>query len=170
MASTEYLRLSRSEYEALERLRRSTKDARSFVRILGLLKLADGEHPEAIAELLEVHPSTVYRWLQRYVEQRQAESVLEQPRSGRPSKSARLDDNRLSVLLDRSPLEYGYRSTVWTVALLRTQLCRDQGLDLSDETLRRYLHRYEYRWKRPKHTYRTTDPHKGQKKGASSQH
>lgn len=169
MRPTGLIELNDTERERLNDALKQVKDIRSYRRIVAMLKLDAGESPELVAEALEVHLATVYRWIDRYCRQHSANDLLEQPRSGRPSLLGNLSDKHLDQLLRHSPQYFGHRATSWTVALLTTELQRQFGIAASDETLRRRLHRQQYRWKRPRYRYRDPDPHKGQKKGASLQ-
>jgi len=170
MGQTQRLNLSQHERAELLQLQRDVKDVRTYRRISALLKVDQGDPPELIAEELDVNRASVYRWIERYCRHRRADALLEQNRSGRPSPLDALDVEHFEALLSTSPEQYGYGSTVWTVALLRGHLHRDFGIAVCDETLRRYLHQQEYRWKRPRYIFHETDPHKGQKKGGSFQH
>lgn len=170
MRDTRLIKLSDTERFELATLERQTRDARNNRRIRAVLKLDAGDPPEHVAEALDVNLVTVYRWAKRYVRDRHAKDLLECSRSGRPSSLSALDAREIEQLLADSPERHGYRSTIWTVTLLGGHIKRHFGIVVSDETLRRYLHQRDYRWKRPRYVYHTPDPHKGQKKGASSQH
>jgi len=65
------------------------------------------------------------------------------------------------------PLPLGYNSTGWTVALLADQLRQKYGSPIKVRTLRRRMYELGLRWKRPRYTYATKDPHRAQKKGGS---
>ncbi len=164
------LELTDEERAELETQQARTRDARTHRRLAAILKIAAGDPPDLVADALDVHIATVYRWIERYAHQYDSDDLLERPRSGRPRKLQALDDHTLEQLLTASPEQYGYRATAWTVALLRSHIHQHFNLIVSDETLRRRLHQQEYRWKRPRYVYRDADPHKGQKKGASFQH
>jgi transposase len=168
MANTRLVRLRSGQRAALERLLGRTKDARNHRRILAILKIAANEPPELVADALGVARASVYRWIERYNTHMRGKDLLEQPRSGRPAKLRSLSEDELECLLSRSPEDFGYRATTWTVALLCSHIQRRYGIHVSDEAMRRRLHRQNYRWKRPRYVYHKTDPHKGQKKGASS--
>ena len=170
MGQTQRLTLSESERAELQALQRQARDVRMYRRLSALLKVDQGDPPELVAEALDVNRASVYRWIERYCRHRHAGDLQENSRSGRPSLLRSVDEKQFDTLLSASPQQYGYRSTIWTVALLRGHLQRDFGISVSDETLRRHLHRQNYRWKRPRYIYHETDPHKGQKKGGSSQH
>jgi transposase len=169
MSTSQLINLSDSERSQLEALLKQTPHARDHRRISAILKIADGDTPELVADALAVHRVTIYRWIDRYLSQRRAVDLVEKPRSGRPSKLRSLSEATLECLLSRSPEDFGYRATTWTVALLCSHIEQQYGIHVSDEAMRQRLHRQNYRWKRPRYVYHETDPHKGQKKGASFQ-
>lgn len=170
MRATRLIELSDAERFELVAVGKQTPHAREHRRIEALLKLDDGEPPELVADALGVSRATVYRWITRYTNERRVDDLLDGSRSGRPSALRGIDPEQIEQLLADSPEHYGYRSTIWTAALLGGHLQREFGISVSPETLRRHLRRQHYQWKRPRYAYKTPDPHVGQKKGASFQH
>jgi transposase len=59
-------------------------------------------------------------------------------------------------------------ATTWTVPLLTAHLGQAHGCVVSERTLRRRLHEYGWRWKRPRYVYHERAPHVAQKKGRLS--
>ena len=162
--------LTARERRKLEETSRRTKDARLYRRTMAILRIDAGDHPEAVADALGVSQMSVYRWITRFNDERSVEALADRPRSGRPPLMAAISDEQFAALLQQSPLSLGYMAFTWTVPLLRGHIERTFGITLSDETVRRRLHRQEYRWKRPRYVYIETDPSKGQKKGESYAH
>lgn len=74
----------------------------------------------------------------------------------------------LDQVLARDPRQDGYQATSGTLPLLATHWRRHYQCPLSEDTLRRRLHEYEYRWKRPRYVFHQRDPHVTQKKGPST--
>jgi len=68
--------------------------------------------------------------------------------------------------LKRNPLQLGYHTTVWIVALLAQQLRLRYGFSIAPRTLRRRMKHIGLRYKRPRYVYQEKDPHRAQKKGA----
>jgi len=58
----------------------------------------------------------------------------------------------LRRVIELDPHEVGVASPLWTTGLLATYLAEHTGLETSDETVRRHLHRFDYVCKRPKWT------------------
>jgi transposase len=86
-------------------------------------------------------------------------------RSGRPREADDLDQEFLAEILSQDPRPLGFRATTWTVPLLTAHLREDCGCPLSERTVRRRLHEFDYGWKRPRYVYHERDPHVAQKKG-----
>src|SRR5207248_410655 len=85
---------------------------------------------------------------------------------GRHSLLDEDDEHLLAALLGISPQDLDFPNSSWTVPLLREvfEICTDQRL--SDDTLRRTLHRLNYVWKRPRYILEP-DPER-EKKTANS--
>ena len=64
----------------------------------------------------------------------------------------------LGALLKASPHAYGWCRTRWSCATLAAQLYTKHGLEVSAETVRRWLHELGWVWKRAKLVAKDTDP------------
>jgi transposase len=142
-------------------------DVRLYRRLQALVEIADGDSITAVARRLRVERSTVHRWIQRYRAERQPQRLRDAARSGRPRSAPQLTDARLKQLLTRDPCTCGYDANAWTAPLLAAHL-RDQGIALSERTLRRRIRAARFRWKRPRYVYSERADHVGAKKGGSS--
>jgi transposase len=76
------------------------------------------------------------------------------------SRSALLE----GLLKEGDPQRRGYRSSGWTVPMLKSELAKD-GYVVSERTVRRTLKRLGFRWKRPKYVLGRPDPDYESKKG-----
>jgi transposase len=163
------LKLSVKDRGELESLVAAPQDAKQLKRAQGLLAVADGERPTAIARRLGVTRATVYEWVKRWRERTEppAERLRDQPRAGRPPVVREALHARLPALLDTKPTAEGYRQAEWTTGLLQRHLARQQ-IVASDGSLRQALHRLGYRWKRPRYVLRRRSPTWRQSKGGSS--
>jgi len=159
-------RLRKGDREYLRRLMQQTTNARIYRRVRAVLLIAEGSSVSEAAGVAGICRQSASRWLGIYRRDRRRCDFTEAKRSGRPPLEFPL--SRLRAVLAQSPLELGYLSTGWTVSLLEEYLREHDGLSISDETLRRRLHALGYRWKRPRYIFTEPDPHRAQKKGASS--
>lgn len=151
----------------LRRRRDSAVEARVFQRVQAVLLVADGQTVESVSAITGLSRPSVYRWLKQYLANPTGCDFQDPPRSGRPQKALSMSDRQLLELMQRSPREFGYLSTGWTVALLTEHLRTACGSDLSGPSVRRRLKQAGLRWKRPRYVFSEPDPHQAQKKGGS---
>src|SRR5262245_59140768 len=136
------------------RLRRQLKeadDARTYRRTLAVLELDRGRSAADIAAMLGVTRQSVHNWAAAYARDHDPAALEDRQRSGRPPDLFEQTECVLRSLMPRSPHDFGYPDTDWTVPLLQGELERGSGLLPSDETVRRALHRLGYVWKRPRY-------------------
>ena len=122
-----------------------------------ILLCAAGYTPTQIAAVLFCSRSSVYRAVRDYRKGSLASLTNpEQPRHlGSLSPSLR---RSLLALLKRAPSFYGWCRTRWSCATLAAQLQAQRGVQVSADTLRRWLHQLGWVWKRAKLVARDDDP------------
>jgi transposase len=155
--------------EQVRRALRQTRDARLARRLMAVLQVLGGASPQQVARLMGVSRRSVYGWLRRLSQQDNAEALADRERSGRPPLLSTRELKHLQRLLSHSPQEFGFFCTEWTVAVLRTQLHREGGPQVSEDTLRAALHQLGYVWKRPRYSLEP-DPEREKKARASLAH
>src|SRR5712692_4186271 len=117
--------LSDKEYQQLLEVAPSAHDPRALHRVQALLWLSAGEDATEVAQRLFVTPRTVYRWVHRFQQRphlAMSARLGDRPRSGRPRLAGGVIETLLAQILEEDPRKRGYRSTVWTAALLRQYL------------------------------------------------
>jgi transposase len=118
-----------------------------------------------IAAIHDCGCDVVRTWLHRYEHQGVA-GLEDAPRSGRPPKDP-LAGRVVDTQAAQSPECSGHVQACWTVRLLTTFLATRFGLVLSCSSVRRYLHRMDWRWARPRLApARKTDPQAPAKEAA----
>ena len=128
---------ARTELEALTK--RGSCSARRFKRAQILLDAADGETDDAIAARVRVHPNTVQRIRQRFVEESLEAALSERPRPGKARKLAGPEEAFVKALACTDAPEG--RQT-WTMQLLADRLVELKLVEsISDDTVRRTLKR-----------------------------
>ena len=155
--------------EHVRRAIRQTRDARLARRLMAVLQVLDGAAPQQVARLMGVSPRSVYGWVKRLSQEGHAQALADRPRSGRPPLLSARELKHLRWLLSHSPQQFGFLCTEWTVAVLRAQLQREGGPQVSEDTLRAALHQLGYVWKRPRYTL-APDPEREKKACASLAH
>ena len=140
------------------------KRVRNWRRMRAIELLAEGRRPEAVAAVLGCARSSVYAWAKAWRE-RGLSGLREEPRSGRKRSLEERAELLLEGLLEEGdPQRRGYRSTGWTVPMLKSELAK-AGYVVSERTVRRTLKRVGFRWKRPKYVLGRPDPDHESKKG-----
>lgn len=145
------LTLTTWQRRRLERQLRETLDARVYRRTLAILEVAQGEAVASVARRLRVTSRVVHLWVEAYGQGHDPEVLRDSDRSGRPSLLTDQDRVLLLELLHHSPQDFDDAATEWTVGLLQEYLRGCTGKHLSEDTLRRELHRLDYAWKRPRY-------------------
>lgn len=159
------LMLNPTERAQLAEAASKQKRVRNWRGMRAIELLAEGRRPEAVAEALGCARSSVYAWAKAWREMGLS-GLQEGPRSGRKRSLQGQAELLLEELLkEGNPQRRGYRSSGWTVPLLKSELAKS-GYVVSERTVRRTpLKRLGFRWKRPKYVLGRPDPDHESKKG-----
>ena len=110
-----------------------------------------------ICRIFQMTDETIYKWFDRF-DAEGPEGLFDRERSGRPREIDQEAEAELERLLEHTPIEEGYEFTTWTVRLLQSHLREHLGIDVSEQTVRRALHRLEFVWRRPRWFIDYEDP------------
>jgi len=138
------------------RLRKHLRRARwgGWLTLHILLLLAQQRSPSAIADWLFCSRSTVYAAAWAWRQGRRPWAVA----SGLPAALTPTRQRSLLALLKRAPSVYGWYRTRWSCATLAETLGQTRAWRVSAETVRRWLHALDWRWKRTKLAAKDNDP------------
>ncbi len=162
------IRLAARARQTLRRIASSNADAREVRRAQILLWLDGHETVPAIARRCGRTRQAIYALVRRYRARQAlpvAERIRDQPRAGRPATKRERTVKVVKALLAQPPSRYRYRSPVWTVPMLRTQVQRRLKCAVHAHTVRRALRQLRYRFKRPRFVFAQRSPHWRQAKG-----
>jgi transposase len=129
-------------------LKRERKPSRRLRMHIALL-VSDGLSPTEIARVLFCSRTTVYAVASRFLGEGRAAFEDRQRRGPRPLLGAKEHKRMEHLLEEDSPVEHGWLRSRWSCKLLSLQLLRERLAQASRETVRRALHRLEFRWRRP---------------------
>jgi transposase len=122
-----------------------------------LLLLADGYSWDTIAAVLFTSSSTIARWQQRFLDG--GLLALAGHASGRRSGFLAYWPGVIATWLSQhTPRDFGFLRSRWTCALVVLLLWRWYQLAVSGETVRRWLHRADFVWRRPRPVVHRPDP------------
>ena len=128
-----------------------------------LLLCAAGRNPTAIAAFLFCSRSSVYRIVRAY---RAGSLGIRTEPDGQLSIAVQSTilmpwlTRSLGAILKKAPRAYGWCRTRWSCATLAATLQAKYGLQVSAETVRRWLHELNWVWKRAKLVAKDDDPHR----------
>lgn len=128
-----------------------------------LLLCAAGRKPTEIATFLFCSRSSVYRIVRAYRQGTLGLSVDAQGQLIAPIRTTVLMPwlkRSLQALLKAPPRAHGWCRTRWSCESLAATLNVKHGLEVSAETLRRWLHERGWVWKRPQLVAKDRDPNR----------
>ncbi|NTU64051.1 MAG: helix-turn-helix domain-containing protein [Chloroflexi bacterium] len=166
------IRLAGRARRTLQHLVRSSTDGPQVRRAQVLLWVDAQVSIQEVAKRIGYTRQAIYAILQRYRDRQHqpvAERLRNQPRAGRPATKRERTRAVIQTLLVQPPARYHYRSPVWTVPMLRTQVQRRLKCSVSARTVRRALHELRNRFKRPRYIFAQRPPTWRQVKGGSKQ-
>lgn len=144
-------KLSDKQWDALDELRFSTRDAKVFRNATIILLSAGNNSKSQISNELGCSLGTVDNVRKRYCE-RGLEGLLPRTSPGRPSRATAEYRAAMREAVQTPPQTLGYGFSVWSLARLGQHLKRKTGISLSEDQLGRVLRAEGFSYQRPKHT------------------
>jgi transposase len=144
-------KLSSKQWDALDELRFSTRDAKVFRNATIILLSAAGNSKPRIACQLGCSLSTVDNARRAY-RRSGMEGLIPRTSPGRPSRATPEYREALCAAVKTPPQTLGYGFSVWSLARLGQYLKQKTGIMLSEDQLGRVLHAEGFSYQRPKHT------------------
>ena len=142
--------LTSQELGAIEKAIKTHPNSRARQRAQLLRLLHLGHKPEEVASLLSTTRTSVYnchaRWREIGID-----SLVDQPRSGRPEKGGIDYLEKLDQLIKTDPHTLGYGFNVWTAERLIAHLKKETAIEVHENTLLNKLKKLNYVFRRPKH-------------------
>src|SRR5438128_8425458 len=145
--------LTTQQRMTLQRLVHGTREARLLRRGQALLWRDEGESTTEMAVRLGVSRQTVHNWITGFAVRSGpvSERLTDAGRSGRPATAQGVIDPLIAELIDGDPRDWGYAATAWTAPLLQRHLAEQHQKVVSVMSVRRVIHRWRRRWKRPRY-------------------
>ena len=149
--------LNPDQRQALLDRYRKDRDPEVRFRAHILLLLADGYTWATVATILFCSSRTIDRWVKRY--QQQGIEALGGQKRGRPF---RFDSSWIQVVLDwvskHTPREFGFLRSRWCCEAVVLLMLQIHHVEVSRETVRRWLHRGGMVYRRPRPVLGPKDP------------
>ena len=143
-------KLKKAERSELSRLIHSREDGRVVRRAQMILQSSQGIKVPAIASAWDTTIQTVLKAIHRFNAEGLV-SLVDKPRSGRPTKATDQYVEVLKEAVQKSPRDFGYPFSSWTLERLREHLGRLTGTLLNPRYLSQLMARHGIVYRRPKH-------------------
>ncbi len=134
-----------------------TAHASEQLRLLAMLRVADGWSQQFVADFLGVSRRSIVRWRSRFRREGEA-GLLPRSRSGRPAK---LSDEQAELVLswiERSACDFGFDTEWWTAPRLAWLIEQAFGVGMNARYLNDWLGRRGITPQMPQHQPRERDP------------
>jgi putative transposase len=143
--------------DLIRKMKRESKPSRRL-RMHIILLAGDGRSPTEIARTLFCSRTTVYSVVDRFVLEGGA-AFHDRKRRGPVALVNDSAQELIEGLTEEAlPAERGWLRSRWSCKLLALELFKDRALVVSRETVRRLLHRLDFRWRRPRPVAPSKDP------------
>jgi putative transposase len=148
---TRSVTLDARQRQALLDRYRQDRDPEVRSRAHILLLLADGHTWQAVTAILFCSSRTIDRWVKRFHDE-----GVEAVAGHKPGRRFRFDPACRAVVIHwvttQWPRDFGFLRSRWTCGALALLLLTRHHLDVSPETVRRWLHRGDMVYRRPRPT------------------
>src|SRR5262245_36566386 len=151
------LRLTAEARSTLVRYCRTCSDPALRLRAHIILLLADGHRWALIAAVLFCSTRTIARWKGRF-ERAGIPGLVGKPRGRQPRWDARWVAVLVGWVTTTLPTDFGFLRSRWCCEALTIILLEVHGVDVSRETVRRWLHQGQLVWRRPRPVVGPHDP------------
>lgn len=108
-------------------------------RLMVALSYKDGVTVETMSRRYGIPASTIYYWLDRFVEGSIEDAITDEPRPGRPPALDDTERVELAETLAADPDAAGYDAPEWTPDLVRTHVSERYGVSYSLGHVRRLM-------------------------------
>lgn len=122
------------------------------MKVAALLLVVEGQRPGWIVDVLGLTRMSLNRWIHA-VNEHGVQSLLPQPKPGRPAALTAEVRRELEAHLERSPQEFGLNREHWDGPTLVVHLKRRFGIALKVRQAQSWMHQLGYRMKRASHAY-----------------
>ena len=155
--------LSRAVRRRLERVVHKSRDKDYVRRALAVLHLWEtGGHVAEAAQRVRAARSSVYRWQSQF-ENYGEQGLSPQARGREEWKASEEVLEALEAIVGEDPRDLGYLRSRWSSELLAKELSRRTGVEVHASTVRRWLARLEFGYRRARPTLYRRDPRKVQR-------
>lgn len=143
------INLSEEQKQELGKMAREERGCVVLRALLVLWACRDQQTPEEIAKRVGWKVKRVRKWLKRFLKEGPA-GLYDLPRSGRTSKANPFILNQIATRLDEGHPPEQTHHCIWTIGLIVSYIAACFTVQVHPDTVRRWVHKLNFRWRRPK--------------------
>ncbi|MBX9678676.1 MAG: winged helix-turn-helix domain-containing protein [Gemmataceae bacterium] len=108
------------------------------LREKAVLAVKEGKTPAVVAEVLRVHPASVRKWWNAYL-QHGIQGIASKPHPGRPSRLTAKQQARVLGWIRKNPKSFGFSTELWTARRLAEVIQRKLNIEYHPRYLNEWL-------------------------------
>ena len=151
-----HVSLSQPEVETLEQMYHHAPKRRLRQRAHMILLSNQGYCQKEVANIVSASYPTARRFIHAYNVYGLA-ALYDRDIPGCPAQLSGAQFAQMDVWLSDSPRVIGYNQSNWTARLMRYHIKKTWGIEVSEETVRRWIHRLGYTLVRPRYNNQRVD-------------
>ena len=134
----------------LEDGRKIPDEVMSYLRKMAVYSVIEkGESPETVARIFNFTRYCIYKWIKTYNEKGyEGLNTLKAP-GAEPIVTEGLDDWIKETVLNKTPLDFGYESNLWTSLIIAQLLKKQFGVEVCDDTVSLHLNAMGLSYQKP---------------------
>jgi len=110
-----------------------------------------GKSPELVADIYNFQRTCIYRWLKQYDEGGFEALESKMPPGAKPVIDEKVEEWLKETILNSTPVEFGYDTTLWTCAILTDLLLKKFNIDVRESTVRLHLKAMNFSCQKPEY-------------------
>ena len=139
-------------YEWLSDGRKIPDDVMHYIRVMAVHAVRGlGQSPEIVAKTYNFNRPCIYRWLRQCDEGGYEALKSDMPAGAKPLIDAEMDDRLKSAVLDKTPVDHGHDTNLWTCAILAEILKEVFDVTVGESAVRLHLKRLGPSFQKPKY-------------------
>lgn len=147
--------------EWMDDARKIPGEVMSYIRKLGVRAIEEEDFsPESVAQVLHISRTAIYAWLRRYKDGGYPALETRKPAGATSEITDAVEDWLGDVVLDFTPLDFGYESALWTRDILAEILNNEFDLDVAGSTVGKHLRKMGFSYQKPWFRAQEQDPEK----------
>lgn len=132
--------------------RKIPDDVMSYIRKIAVYAIENkGMSPEQITKVFGISRPCIYRWLNIYRHDGIEGLETEEPPGAEPKITGKIDEWLEYVVLEKTPLDYGYDTVLWTKRILRELLNKEFKIDVSMSSIGLHLRKLGLSYQKPEY-------------------